>query len=111
MAPHGIPVDLLDRMLIIRTMPYNREEMMQIMSIRASTEDIEVHQSALELLGDIGAKASLRYSVQMLTPARILAETAGRTKINEKDVKEVDMLYFDGKASARLLAQSEGYMK
>lgn len=26
-SPHGIPVDLLDRMLIIRTMPYSIEEM------------------------------------------------------------------------------------
>lgn len=25
-SPHGIPVDLLDRMLIIRTMPYSMEE-------------------------------------------------------------------------------------
>jgi RuvB-like protein 1 (pontin 52) len=35
LSPHGIPVDLLDRMLIIRTMPYSVEEMVQIVSIRA----------------------------------------------------------------------------
>ena len=35
LAPHGVPVDLLDRMLIIRTMPYNLEEMIQIIGIRA----------------------------------------------------------------------------
>ena len=29
MAPHGVPVDLLDRMLIIRTMPYSVPEMEQ----------------------------------------------------------------------------------
>jgi len=33
-SPHGIPVDLLDRMLIIRTMPYSLEEIVQIISIR-----------------------------------------------------------------------------
>ncbi|CAN0280698.1 unnamed protein product, partial [Scytosiphon promiscuus] len=27
LAPHGVPVDLLDRMLIIRTMPYSIPEM------------------------------------------------------------------------------------
>jgi len=111
MSPHGIPVDLLDRMLIVRTIPYCRDEMMQIMSIRASTEGIEVDPSALEMLGDIGARTSLRYSVQMLTPARILAETVGRTKIIQTDITEVDKLFFDGKASAKLLAHSEGYMK
>merc|ERR1712127_612217 len=33
LSPHGIPVDLLDRMLIIRTMPYSEEEMTKILSI------------------------------------------------------------------------------
>jgi len=47
----------------------------------------------------------------MLTPARILAETSGRTVINADDVREVDRLFFDGKASAKLLANSEGYMQ
>jgi len=26
LAPHGVPVDLLDRMLIVRTMPYSDQE-------------------------------------------------------------------------------------
>lgn len=30
LAPHGVPVDLLDRMLIIRTMPYSVAEMEQV---------------------------------------------------------------------------------
>lgn len=111
LAPHGIPVDLLDRMLIVRTMPYNREEMMQIISIRASVEGIELEESALELMGEIGTRASLRYAVQMLTPARILNETMGRAKIHRDGVLEVDKLFFDGKASAKMLAKSEGYMK
>merc|ERR1712178_161600 len=75
-SPHGIPVDLLDRMLIIRTMPYSVEEIIQIMSIRAMAEEIEVEDNALAALGDVGSRTSLRYAVQMLTPARILAETS-----------------------------------
>jgi RuvB-like protein 1 (pontin 52) len=111
LAPHGVPVDLLDRMLIVRTIPYSTEEMKKILSIRASVENIEVNEEALTLMGEIGAKASLRYAVQMLTPARIIGETSGRTKISKQDILEVDQLFFDGKASARLLASSEGYMK
>jgi RuvB-like protein 1 (pontin 52) len=111
LAPHGIPVDLLDRMLIVRTMPYSKEEMMQIIAIRASVEGIELDEGALQLMGEIGSRTSLRYAVQMLTPARILGETNGRTKIHNDDVVEVDQLFFDGKASAKLLAKSEGYMK
>jgi len=111
LAPHGVPVDLLDRMLIIRTLPYNADEMVQIMSLRATVEGIEVEESALRMLSDIGARTSLRYAVQMLTPARIVAETSGRTAITDADVKEVDKLFLDGKASGQMLSKSEGYMQ
>merc|ERR1719160_854791 len=47
LGPHGVPVDLLDRMLIIRTLPYSLEEMVQILTIRAQTEDIALEEEAL----------------------------------------------------------------
>lgn len=34
-SPHGIPVDLLDRLIIIRTLPYTLSEMIKILTIRA----------------------------------------------------------------------------
>lgn len=52
-----------------------------------------------------------RYAVQMLTPARILAETCGREKVGASDVMEVDVLFKDAKQSAQLLARSEGWLK
>ena len=110
MSPHGIPVDLLDRMLIIRTMPYSVEEMIQIVSIRATTENLEADEEALAIMGEIGARTSLRYAVQLLTPSRIIAQTAGRETITAVDVEEVDELFKDAKASAKLLAASEGYL-
>jgi RuvB-like protein 1 (pontin 52) len=110
LSPHGVPVDLLDRMLIIRTMPYSLEEMVQILSIRAETESLQVKEEALQVLGEIGARTSLRYAVQILTPARIIAQTSGREEIVDADVEEVDELFFDAKASAKLLASSEGYL-
>ena len=110
LSPHGIPVDLLDRMLIIRTMPYSLEEMVQIVSIRAEAERLEIDEEALASLGEIGARTSLRYAVQMLTPARIIAQTSGREVISLVDIEEVDELFSDAKASARLLAASEGYL-
>jgi len=29
-SPHGIPLDLLDRLLIIKTVPYTREEIVEV---------------------------------------------------------------------------------
>jgi RuvB-like protein 1 (pontin 52) len=111
LSPHGIPIDLLDRMLIVRTNPYSVSEMVQIVGIRAEMEGIALDDGAREELGGIGARSSLRYAVQMLTPARILAETTGRTTVAAADVQESDSLYYDAKASAKLLLSSEGYMK
>merc|ERR1712185_271516 len=53
-APHGVPVDLLDRLMIIRTMPYGLQEMVQILSIRAQIENVPVDEEAKGLLTKIG---------------------------------------------------------
>jgi RuvB-like protein 1 (pontin 52) len=59
-SPHGIPLDLLDRLLIIRTLPYSRVEMEQILRLRAQTEGIQIEEEALSMLGEIGTKTTLR---------------------------------------------------
>ncbi|RLN54375.1 hypothetical protein BBJ28_00009723, partial [Nothophytophthora sp. Chile5] len=109
-SPHGVPLDLLDRMLIIRTMPYSVEEMVQIIKIRAEAESIKLVDEATVRLGEIGAQTSLRYSVQLLTPSRILAETQGRSEVAVDDIDEINDLFSDAKRSAHALAHSEGYL-
>ncbi len=59
-SPHGIPVDLLDRVLIIRTIPYTLEEIGVIVSIRAKTEGLDLADDAKDYLAKIGAETSLR---------------------------------------------------
>ena len=110
LSPHGVPVDLLDRMLIIRTMPYSLEEIVQIIAIRAETESISIESDALAAMGEIGANTSLRYVVQMIAPARIVAETCGRDVISSDDIEEVNDLFLDAKASSKMLMKSEGYL-
>lgn len=104
-SPHGMPVDLLDRLVIIRTMPYSVEEIVQVVGIRAQTEGLEIEEEALVLLGEIGANTSLRYVVQLLTPSAILAKTCGREAISRDDIEEIDSLFYDAKSSAKLLAE------
>jgi RuvB-like protein 1 (pontin 52) len=104
-SPHGIPVDLLDRLLIIRLLPYSLEEIVQILAIRCATESIEIEEDALAHLASIGTKTSLRYVVQMLTPCSVLADTLGKTKITKDEVEEIKSLFFDGKTSAKILME------
>lgn len=62
-GPHGIPLDLLDRSLIIMTTPYSSDEVMNILKIRCEEEDVEISEDALELLTNIGMETSLRYAI------------------------------------------------
>jgi RuvB-like protein 2 len=39
-SPHGIPIDLLDRMIIIRTPPYQEKDIKEILKIRYGTNII-----------------------------------------------------------------------
>ncbi|XP_003391548.3 PREDICTED: ruvB-like 1 [Amphimedon queenslandica] len=111
-APHGMPRDLLDRIMIIRTLPYSQSETVQILRIHLQTEGIQINDESLNILGDIGVKTTLRYAVQLLTPASILARINGRDSIAPEDVQEINELFFDAKSSAKMLAEQEDkYMK
>ncbi|XP_078000747.1 ruvB-like 1 [Glandiceps talaboti] len=111
-SPHGIPLDLLDRVMIIRTLPYSQDEMVQIINIRAQTEGIQTDEDALTCLGEIGAKTTLRYAVQLLTPASLLARINGRDGVVKEDIEEISELFYDAKSSAKILAaQEDKFMK
>jgi len=62
-SPHGMPLDLLDRLLIISTTTYSEKEISQILQIRCEEEDVELTEEAMELLTEIGTETSLRYSI------------------------------------------------
>ncbi|KAI9197262.1 TIP49 C-terminus-domain-containing protein [Polychytrium aggregatum] len=110
-SPHGIPVDLLDRLLIVRTLPYALGEIRTILSIRAKTESINVIEESLDYLADIGVKTSLRYAIQLLNPANVLAKINGKEAIETPEIEEVHQLFHDAKTSAKNLQEtSESYI-
>lgn len=59
-SPHGMPIDLLDRCMIVRTLPYSREEIHTILGLRARVEGLKVDEEAMSWLADQGVKTSLR---------------------------------------------------
>lgn len=105
-SPHGMPIDLLDRLLIISTKSYAAKEIGEILAIRAKAEKIDIESSALELLTKIGAKTSLRYSVQLIAPAAVIANG----KIKSTHVKEANELFSDTKRSVKYLKEYEKKM-
>merc|ERR1712216_909862 len=73
-SPHGMPVDLLDRLMIISTTPYTEKEMRLIVDIRCEEEDVEMADDAKELLTKIGVETSLRYSIHMIIAAALVCQ-------------------------------------
>ena len=72
-SPHGIPIDLLDRLLIISTTPYTEQEIGKILSIRCEEEDVEMTDDAKEALTTIGMETSLRYAIHLIATANLIA--------------------------------------
>ncbi|RDW81100.1 RuvB family ATP-dependent DNA helicase pontin [Aspergillus mulundensis] len=105
-AAHGIPPDLLARLLIIPTHPYSPDEIKTIIRLRAKTEGLNITDPALDKVAEHGSKVSLRYALQLLTPASILARVNGRPGgIEEADVAECEDLFLDSKRSAAIVNQ------
>ena len=106
-SPHGMPLDLLDRLLIIPTKPYTEDEIREIIKIRAKEEEVDLTDEALELLTKIGAETSLRYAIQLMEPARIIAMRKGRNKVHREDVEEAKRLFVDVKQSVEYIRKYE----
>merc|ERR1712093_368545 len=107
LSPHGLPIDLLDRCMIVRTLPYNREEIKQVLVLRSKVEGLNIEEDALDPLADEDSRMSLRFALQLLTPASIISSISGRTSITLEDVKETDSLFLDARASGRQLQESK----
>jgi RuvB-like protein 2 len=109
-SPHGLPMDLLDRLLIVATRPYSNEEILRIVSIRAEEEDVDVSDDAKELLTQIGAETSLRYALQLISAAALVAAKRKAATVDMEDVARVYDLFVDVKRSTQFLLEYQREM-
>jgi len=103
LSPHGIPIDMLDRLLIAKTVIPPREDIKKILEIKASADGINLSDDALELLTDIGEKRSLRYAAQLLQPASVIAEISGSNVVKPEHIKRAQSVYIDFRDSINYL--------
>ncbi|KAL6778886.1 RVB2 [Auxenochlorella protothecoides x Auxenochlorella symbiontica] len=110
-APHGIPLDLLDRLLIISTSPPGEEDLARIIQIRAEEEDVELAGDAHALLTKIGLETSLRYAIHLITAASLIAARRKASAVDVEDVARAYTLFLDVKRSTQYLQEyQEQYM-
>jgi len=109
-SPHGMPLDLLDRLLIIKTQPYTPDEIREILKIRSKEEGVELDNNALEELVKLGMERSLRYASQLLAPSKILAEQKGKNTVTIEEIRQASSLFMSTKESAKYLQELEKEM-
>ncbi|KAK1278155.1 hypothetical protein QJS04_geneDACA007331 [Acorus gramineus] len=104
-SPHGIPIDFLDRLLIISTQPFTEGEIRKILDIRCDEEGVDMSEDAKVLLTKIVTETSLRYAIQLITAAALACQKRKGKVVEMEDISRVYMLFLDVKRSAQYLME------
>jgi RuvB-like protein 2 len=106
-SPHGLPLDFLDRVVIVSTQAYGEEDIRQILAIRAQEEEFEVTPNALELLTKIGKEAGLRYASNLITTSALISQKRRAKEIEQEDVERSYQLFYDPARSVNFVSEFE----
>lgn len=106
-SPHGIPLDLLDRTLIISTRQYSNQDIERILEIRFDEEDVQFAEKSRVLLAKIASDVSLRYAMQLIAAANLVAKKRKAAKVEPEDLKKVYSLFADVTRSSEYLEDYE----
>lgn len=106
-SPHGLPLDFLDRVVIVSTHAYNSEEIRQILAIRAQEEDVDVTPNALALLAKIGEETGLRYASNLITTSTLLSQKRRAKGVDVEDVQRSYKLFYDPGRSVKFVTEFE----
>ena len=81
-SPHGLPLDLLDRLMIISTTPYSEDEMRKILTIRYRKRRLFVFAGVASMTSPgeqvVGGFLSDFEAVRTASPARVFHAGARR---------------------------------
>jgi RuvB-like protein 2 len=101
-SPHGLPLDFLDRVVIVSTHAYSRDEIQQILSIRAQEEEVDIAPDALALLTKIGEETGLRYASNLIMTSYLLSQKRKAPAVGVRDVERSFKLFYDPTRSVKV---------
>lgn len=124
-SPHGLPVDLLDRVLIVSTKPYTEDDIRQIIEIRSyihsylfgfysclsyrcQEEDVSLTSDAATVLTSMAMSTTLRYSLNLISCAQVLARKRKAEKVDVEDLRRAYTYFQDEKRSVQWLKEQQG---
>ena len=79
--------------------------MRKILTIRCEEEDVEMEDDAMDLLTRIACEASMRYAIQMIMTASLVAMKRKGSAVEIQDIKKVYGLFVDVKRSTQFLME------
>jgi len=107
-SPHGLPVDLLDRVLIVSTKPYTNDELEQIIKIRCQEEDVTLAPEALAILTTMSVQTTLRYALNLISCAHVVARKRKVEAVEVDDLRRAYAYFLDEKRSVQFLKEQQG---
>ncbi|KAH9049099.1 DNA helicase [Lactarius hengduanensis] len=107
-SPHGLPVDLLDRVLIVSTKPYEEQDIQQIIQIRCEEEDVTLTAEALNVLTTMAMQTTLRYALNLISCAQVLARKRKAENVDVEDLRRAYTYFMDEKRSVQWLKEQQG---
>ncbi|KAF5343210.1 hypothetical protein D9758_013428 [Tetrapyrgos nigripes] len=109
-SPHGLPVDLLDRVLIVSTKSYTDEDIQQIIQIRCQEEDVSLTPDAANLLTSMALDSTLRYSLNLIACAQVIARKRKSEQVDVQDLRRAYTYFMDEKRSVQWLKEQQGLL-
>lgn len=106
-SPHGLPLDFLDRVVIVSTHAYQKAEIQQILAIRAAEEEVDITPDALALLTKIGEETGIRYASNLITTSQLIAAKRKAKQVGIEDVQRSFALFYDAARSVKFVAEFE----
>ena len=89
------------------THAYAKEEIQQILAIRAQEEEVEVTPDALALLTKIGQEAGLRYASNLITTSQLISAKRRAKQVSIDDVQRSFQLFYDSGRSVKFVTDFE----
>lgn len=106
-SPHGMPMDLLDRCLIVKTQTYSKEEVSKILKIRCEEEDVVIQEKGMQFLTGIAMRSSLRYAIQLITCSSFYSKKRKGKSVSVKDIQKCYNLFMDVQRSSKFCQDNE----
>ncbi|PPQ82788.1 hypothetical protein CVT26_007931 [Gymnopilus dilepis] len=107
-SPHGLPMDLLDRVLIVSTKPYEVEDVEEIVKIRCQEEDVQLTPEALSVLTSMAQQTTLRYALNLIACGRVVARKRKSEQVDVEDLRRAYAYFMDEKRSVQWLKEQAG---